>query len=61
MEQKTVSNLIFDKFAESIERDALFKGISEDLISMVRKTKSSKAEIQKLLEKKQNEDSGTGN
>lgn len=61
MTQKTVSDLIFDKFAESIEKDDLFKEISKDLISLVREKKCSKAEIEKLLVKMKNEDSGTGN
>lgn len=60
MSQKSVSDLIFDKFAESVEKDALFKGISADLVTIVREKKSNKAELQKLLRKKQDEDIKSG-
>lgn len=60
MSQKSVSDLIFDKFAESVEKDALFKGISADLVTIVREKKSNKAELQKLLRKKQDEDFKSG-
>lgn len=57
MVQKSVSDLIFDKFTESIEKDVLFKGISTDLAALVRGKKRSKTEFQNLLRKKQDEDS----
>ena len=57
MSQKSVPDLIFDRFAESIEKDVLFKGIFADLATLVRGKKHSKAELQNLLRKKQDEDS----
>lgn len=56
MPQKPVPDLIFDKFAEYIRNDGLFKGVSDDLITLVRKKKPSKTEIEKLLREKQDED-----
>jgi len=56
MPQKSVPNLIFDKFAEYITNDGLFKGVSDDLITLVRKRKPSKTQIEKLLREKQDED-----
>jgi len=50
------SDLIFDKFAGYVGTDRLFDGISDDLITIVRKKKPSKSEIEKLLRKKQDED-----
>lgn len=60
MVQKSVSDMIFDKFAESIEKDALFKDISADLVDLVRGKKHSKTELQNLLRKKQDENSKPG-
>ena len=60
MVQKSVSDLIFDKFAERIEADALFKGISADLVDLIRGKKCSKTELQNLLRKKQDENSKPG-
>lgn len=57
MVKKTVPNLIFDRFAEAVETDDLFKGISEDLVKLVRRGKSDKSEIENLLRREQNEDS----
>lgn len=56
MPQKSVPNLIFDKFGEYITNDGLFKGVSDDLITLVRKRKPSKTQIEKLLREKQDED-----
>jgi len=56
MPQKSVPNLIFDKFAKYITNDGLFKGVSDDLITLVRKRKPSKTQIEKLLREKQDED-----
>lgn len=56
MPQKSVPNLIFDKFAQYITNDGLFKGVSDDLITLVRKRKPSKTQIEKLLKEKQDED-----
>ena len=36
MIEKSVPDLIYDKFAESISKDALFNGISDDLLKQVR-------------------------
>lgn len=52
MVKKSVSNLILDKFAETVEKNDLFKGISEDLVSLVRRRKPSKTEIENLLRRK---------
>ena len=52
MVKKSVPELILDKFAESIEKDELFRGISEDLTSLIRKKKPSKTEIKNLLGRK---------
>lgn len=60
VEQKTVSDLIFDKFEERIEGNDLFKGISDDLISLARQTKPNRDEIAMLLRKKQDENSKSG-
>jgi len=57
MVQKSVTDLVFDRFAESIEKDDLFRGLSTDLISLVRQKKASKAEIKRLLKGKGDEDS----
>ena len=59
MIQKSVPDLILDKFAESIEKDDLFGEISGDLIALVRERKS-KAMIEKLLRKKQDENPKSG-
>lgn len=59
MTKKTVSDLIFDKFAESIENDDLFNDISNQLIALVREGGPNKDEIKELLMNKQNEDSRT--
>ena len=49
--QKSVPNLIFDKFAKCVKTDRLFDGVSDDLIMIVRKKKPTKSEIEKLLRK----------
>lgn len=49
MVKKSVPDLIFDRFAEAIEKDDLFRGISEDLVKLVRRGKSGKSEIENLL------------
>lgn len=51
MNQKSVPDLIYDKFAESVSRDALFNGISDDLLKQVRVKKKSEKEISSLLSK----------
>ena len=61
MTEKNVSELIFDKFKKSIEKDDLFKEISKDLISLIHEKKFDRTKIQKLLEKMQNENSGIEN
>lgn len=60
MVQKSVSDLIFDKFAESIKKDGLFGGISDDLVALARRKRPSKSEIEKLLRGKQDEGSESG-
>lgn len=61
MEQKSVSDLIFDKFFGSLAKDDLFKGISAELDAFVRGKKCNKTELQNILKKKQNENSKSGN
>lgn len=61
MEQKSVSDLIFDKFAGSLVKDDLFKGISAELDAFVRGKKCIKTELQNILKKKQNENSKSEN
>jgi len=56
MDQKSVTDLVFDKFAESIEKDELFRGVSTDLVALIRQKKASKAAIKRLLKGKGNED-----
>jgi len=53
MAQKSVRDLIFDKFVEVVGNDALFKGISDDLANLVRQGKPGKTDIINLLRKKQ--------
>lgn len=52
MGTKSVSDLICDKFAETIQENALFKGISDDLIATIRRRRPKKAKIEELLRKK---------
>lgn len=59
MTQKSVPDLIYDKFAESISKDTLFNGITDDLLKQVRAKKKSEKEISSLLSKDKNEDPGT--
>lgn len=58
MGSKKVSDLIIDKFAENIEKDDLFENISEELVTMLKERKHSKDEIENLLKKKQDENTG---
>jgi len=58
MTQKTIPELIFDKFLEQLSKDNLFKGISKQLFSIIKQEKCSKTEIEYLLNKVENEDSG---
>lgn len=50
MPDKTVSDQILDKFAESIAKDEAFAGISADIVSAMRQ-KQSKAKLKDLLRK----------
>lgn len=59
MTQKSVPDLIYDKFAEFVSKDTLFNAISDDLLKQVRAKKKSEKEISSLLSKGENEDSGT--
>jgi hypothetical protein len=56
MSEKTVSDMIFEKFANSIKNDALFSSISDDLVLAIRQ-KQGKSKIKDLLRKMENEDS----
>lgn len=57
MSQKSVPELIYDKFAEFVGQDTLFKGISGDLVIQIRAKKKSEKEISNLLSKVKDEDS----
>lgn len=59
MTQKSVPDLIYDKFAESVNKDAQFNGISNDLLKQVRAKKKSEKEISAVLSKGKDENSGT--
>jgi len=59
MIQKSVPDLIYDKFEELVGEDSLFNGISDDLLKHVRTKKKSEKEITNLLSKGKDEDSGT--
>ena len=48
MPDKTISDLILDKFAESIAEDKAFTGVSTDLVSALRQ-KQGKGKIKDLL------------
>ena len=50
MSEKTVSDMIFDKFAESIKEDTLFSNISADLVIAMRE-KHGKSKIKELMRK----------
>lgn len=59
MTQKSVPELIYDKFSEFVGKDDLFTDISGDLDTQVRAKKKSEKEISTLLSKSKNENSGT--
>ena len=59
MIEKSVPDLIYDKFAESINKDLLFNGIFDDLLKQIRAKKKSEKEISSLLSKDKDENSGT--
>lgn len=54
MSEKTVSDLIFDKFLESIKNDDLFKEFSVELVTAMRE-KQGKSKIKELMRKRKNE------
>ncbi len=54
MVDKSVSDMIFDKFAEFITGDSLLKEISNDLVLAV-KQKQGKNKIEEVLRKASNE------
>ena len=56
MSEKTVSDMIFEKFANLIKNDALFSSISDNLVLAMRQ-KQGKSKIKDLLRKMENEDS----
>lgn len=60
MDQKSVSDLILEKFAENIKKDELSAGISEDLIALVSQKKHGKSDIKKMLRRERDEDSKSG-
>jgi len=60
VDQKSVSDLILEKFTENIKKDELFAGISEDLIALVSQKRQSKSDIKKMLRREQDEDSKSG-
>jgi hypothetical protein len=50
MVEKSVTDMIFENFAQSIENDSLFEGISKEIVALMRK-KPGKNEIKALLER----------
>jgi hypothetical protein len=54
MSEKTVSDLIFEKFLESINDDDLFKEFSAELVAAMRE-KQGKTKIKELMRKRKNE------
>lgn len=56
MSEKTVSDMIFEKFATAIKDDVLFSSVSDDLVLAMRQ-KHGKKKIRDLLRKTENEDS----
>jgi hypothetical protein len=50
--KESVRNLIFDRFVDVIGKDDLFKGIFDDLASLVQQEKPSKTEIKNLLRRR---------
>ncbi|MCX5693879.1 MAG: hypothetical protein NT014_01900 [Candidatus Omnitrophica bacterium] len=51
IQNKSVSDLIFDKFADLVKSDTLFVDISSELEIAVRLEKPKKADIIKVLQK----------
>jgi hypothetical protein len=56
MVEKSVTDMIFEKFAQIIAGDSLFKGISKEIVALMRE-KPGKDEIKALLERIDNENS----
>jgi hypothetical protein len=54
MAEKSVTDRIFEKFAESVANDTLFHGISDELVAMMRR-KTGKNELKELLRKNKDE------
>lgn len=54
MSEKTVSDIILDRFLESIKNDRLFAEISDNLVTAMRE-KHGKNKIKELFRKTQNE------
>jgi hypothetical protein len=52
MDQKSVSEMIFDRFEESIKNDIDFNEISEKLFSFIRSDNHRKTELQDILKEK---------
>ena len=59
MSSKKVSDLIIDKLSEKIRVDGLFENVFQELTNMIKEQEHSKEEIEKLLKKRKNEDTGT--
>lgn len=51
MSQKSVSNLIFDKFTELVKNDIVFEGVASELDAAVRAEKPKKADLAKIFQK----------
>ena len=51
MDQKTVSDLIIDEFYKNIKKEPLLKGISDDLLTLIKEKKISEASVRDLLRK----------
>ena len=55
MAEKSVTDMIFEKFAQNVAGDSIFKGICEELVALMQSKKPGKDEIKAILEKIVNE------
>jgi len=51
MTEKSVTDMILDKFTQSVAGDSTFKGICEELLALMKSEKPEKERIKAILEK----------
>lgn len=56
MTQKSIPDLICEKFKGILDKDKLFEGLSEELFSKITQKKVDRKEIEKLLKGEEDED-----